>query len=101
VTPLEIHPSVEFDLAEAVDYYAERDDRLGNQFLAQFHKALDTIQAWPHVGSLFGGRRHLTLRQFPYMVIYRVGPHKVYISAVVHARRDPKWIQAVVKGRRS
>jgi len=97
---LSIHPSVEEDLAEVVDYYFQRGFDLPGRFRADVKGALELTLRFPFMGStIFGDYRHVVLQVFPYMVVYRVAGPVVRVLAVVHARRDPARNEQVVRGR--
>ncbi|MCL2850423.1 MAG: type II toxin-antitoxin system RelE/ParE family toxin [Micrococcales bacterium] len=97
---LSIHPFVEGDLVEAVDYYSQFDSGLPGRFREDVKMSTDSILLFPFMGSaVFDDYRHLVLRVFPYMVVYRVAEPVVRVLAVVHTHRDPVLVEQVVRGR--
>ena len=91
---LRFHPQVVSDLTEAIDWYDERSDGLGNAFRAAVHDRLDSIEANP---LLFGladeALRFARLHRFPYLILFRLHAKDVVeIVGVFHAASDPqKW----------
>ena len=78
----------------AVDWYAQRGQRLGVAFMNEVHasigRALSLPTAWPLVGH--GVRRVLTSR-FPYGVLYAVQGETLLVLAVMHTRQQPDYWQ--------
>jgi plasmid stabilization system protein ParE len=67
---------------------------------ADLRAALDLVDVFPFLGAaVFEDYRHVPLRVFPYMVVYRVVGEAVRVLAVVHTRRDPTRIQRLLEGR--
>jgi len=84
-------PLVKFDLAEAHDWYEEREPGLGEGFLEAFDACLDVICENPRSFPVsHGDVRRAFLRRFPYMVLYRVESGKVTVIGCFHGGRDPR-----------
>ncbi|MDR1265849.1 MAG: type II toxin-antitoxin system RelE/ParE family toxin [Propionibacteriaceae bacterium] len=97
---LRFHPAVASDLSEAADYYAQADPDLPRRLRADLRQSLDLVEAFPYLGgTIFEIYRHITLRRFPHLAVYRIKGDVVRVLAVVHTRRDPAWIQNTVRGR--
>jgi plasmid stabilization system protein ParE len=70
---LQFHPAVADDLSEAADYYAREDPDLPRGLRADLRQSLGSVETFPHIGGItFKVYRHVALRLFPYMVVYRV-----------------------------
>ncbi|MDR0783304.1 MAG: type II toxin-antitoxin system RelE/ParE family toxin [Propionibacteriaceae bacterium] len=97
---LRFHPAIEGDLREAADYYGTADLSLPGRLREDFKQSLDLVEAFPYLGSIiFDTYRHVTLRVFPYMVIYLITDKVVRVLALIHTRRDPVWIRSVLHNR--
>jgi plasmid stabilization system protein ParE len=79
------------DFDEAVDWYIhELAFDAASDFANEFDDALALLAAFPELG--ISGRyetRVLTLRKFPYSLIYRVVQGHIRIIAVAHHSRRP------------
>lgn len=90
--PVEYHPAAETDLEEAVDYYASRVPALGAAFHAEVKRTEGLATQYPESGAPIGGDvRRWLLHQFPYALVYAVEPQRVYVLAVAHLRRRPRF----------
>ena len=94
MTPLLVSEFASLELAEAVRWYEERQRGLGARLFDAVARTFDTIERYPEAGSPRRSRpaaRQLTVRGFPYVVVYRVRPKDVYVVAVAHAKRRPEY----------
>lgn len=90
--PTVFHPLAETDFAEGVEFYAKRSRRLAAGFADAVDDALAFVRSRPEAGTpLRGGLRSWLLRRFPYRLIYREEPDRIYILAVAHHRRRPEY----------
>lgn len=97
---LVFHPGVEEDLDAIVAYYRERDPALPGRFRTRLMEQVERIELFPESGAvLFETYRRVLLNRFPYMAVYLVGGDRLDVLAVLHARRDPAWIEATVSDR--
>ncbi|MBU6400829.1 MAG: type II toxin-antitoxin system RelE/ParE family toxin [Verrucomicrobia bacterium] len=87
-----IHPAADAELAEAVRYYADIDPQLGLRFYHEIERVIAAVCDQPDRFSRFSppARRVLT-RKFPYSVVYLDQPDRVWIVAVMHAKRRPGY----------
>jgi plasmid stabilization system protein ParE len=93
----QFHPGARVELNEAVDYYEERREGLGQEFfdevLATIQQILDFPNTWPVHSK--NTRSCLTSR-FSHRIIYQPKRGQVRIIAVAHQRRRPGyWIHRV------
>jgi plasmid stabilization system protein ParE len=94
---VEFAPEVQQDVAEAADWYENRQPGLGTQFIEEIIRVWDALAGNP----LLNCRRHPVKNirwrypdRFPYRVIYEVieAEHTVKVAAVLHAaRHDRQW----------
>ncbi len=95
----EIHPEALAEYEAAALYYAERDPRVGQRFVAAVEDAIDRILDSPTRWRVLDEdvRRCLT-RVFPYGVLYTIEADFVLIVAVMHCSRQPGcWKRRVAK----
>ena len=89
--PLIIRPEAEQDMAEARDWYEERRDGLGAEFLTAVEKVFVRISEFPEsYAAEYRGVRRAGMRRFPYVVYYRIKGESVEVLAVLHGRRHPR-----------
>ncbi len=90
------------DLAEAREWYEEREVGLGSDFLEVFYAALDDLsrnpESHPRVFREF--RRLLLLPRFPFGAYYRVQDSVIFIVRIYHCARDPGELRTSLRGLR-
>lgn len=90
-----IHPEADAEFAEAVRYYTKIDPQLGVRFYKEIERVI--LAACRHPDRYFRfsppARRALA-RKFPYSVVYLDEPDRVWIVAVMHAKRRPDYWRA-------
>ena len=90
--PVEVHPEALQEARAAREWYAERGATLGEAFMEELDRAIESIAEQPHAWPPFerGTRRYL-LGRFPHSVVYRVVRETVQLVAVAHASRTPGY----------
>lgn len=87
------HPEVKNDLQEAIDYYNDKKEGLGNVFYLSAKSHLESLK---HDALLYEVRfedtRFLKIGKFPYVIYYYVveKDNLVYIDAVKCTYRNPE-----------
>ncbi len=86
-----IKPLAEEDAKDAANWYNEKLDGLGNEFLLALEAALNAIHRNPnHYQIVYNElKRALTVR-FPYGIFFTVEEDVIYILAIIHTSRSPK-----------
>ncbi|NJO55998.1 MAG: type II toxin-antitoxin system RelE/ParE family toxin [Rhodospirillales bacterium] len=99
----------ERDIAEAMEWYEKQDYELGQRFLAAVRTLIARIAAaprhFPRMPTSIGGaqpepagrtiRRGL-VRSYPYAVYFVLETSRVVILAVIHQRRAPDAVRALL-----
>ena len=94
------HKAVRRDLAHAVQSYSEIDPALAARFVDEYEASFRRIREFPEAHrTLFGANRRVYLPSFRYFIAFRVTDQEVRVLAVLHGKRDPKWLRAQVDGR--
>jgi hypothetical protein len=78
----------------AADYYESESSGLGEAFLHEIDRCIQTILEYPEAAPIIAGsvRRRL-MRRFPYALLYSIQPAQIRILAVMNLRRRPfYWI---------
>ena len=100
MTSIRVLPQAFEDLSEAVDWYNDRRDGLGEEFEDLFYSSVQSIQRTPFIhGTVYRAfRRHL-LKRFPYSVYYRIHKKEIIVSLIFHLARNPKTLQRILRNR--
>lgn len=90
-----VRPEAEEDLSEARQWYENRREGLGDEFIDQVDVAFDRIRRMPLVPApKYKDVRRVLLKRFPYAVFYHVDDNQITIVAVYHTSRDPRGWQS-------
>ena len=81
------------DVQEAYNWYEARSKGTGEQLLAELEEYVDFVLDRPTGNPKWRSRyRKITLKKFPYQVIYRVEKETIVIYSVFHNKRNPsRW----------
>ena len=96
------HPEAVIDLEEIWDAAAETNLNAADRLLAEILRSLNLVAAFPHQGHF---RPDLTLRQArfvvvqQYLVAYAPDEEPVWVLAIIHGRRSPRVMAAILRGR--
>ncbi len=94
---IQFHPEAQAEYQIAWMWYQTRSEQAAARFEAEFEHVLSLITSSPELFPKYDGEhRFVTLRRFPYSVIYQAQPGMVRVVAVAHSRRSPGYW----KGRR-
>jgi toxin ParE1/3/4 len=86
------HPEAEAEMVAAAEFYEGRSAGLGIDFIAQVERATRALVIYSRVGHRFSRRlRRVLVHRFPYGLLYRVEPERIFLVAVAHARRRPGY----------
>ena len=89
---LVVGPIAEREIETTARWYEAREPGLGEGFIVELLRAPDDIEAQPEAFPVLAGAyRRKLLDRFPYAVIYKVAPRRVYVRAVAHGRRRPEY----------
>ncbi len=92
MTQATILHEAEVELWEAVAYYEDKAAGLGLDFEAEIERSIQTIcetpERWPVRED--GTRRYLT-RRFPFLVVYTHHNEHIWVIALAHCKRRPKY----------
>jgi plasmid stabilization system protein ParE len=87
--PVVLRPEAMRDVEEAWDYLDTEQLGLGRGFLSRLNEALVRIGDMPELYGIIGRNvRAARLKQFTYVVYYRIQTDHVEVLAILHGRRD-------------
>ena len=83
----------ERELDEAINYYEEQSQELGERFLEEIELGIAFLRRYPEAApKVHGSIRRFVLPTFPYYLLYRPLPSAtIRILAVAHQRRQPDY----------
>jgi plasmid stabilization system protein ParE len=80
------------ELNDAVNWYNEQADGLGNEFLDELDRAIRRAVAYPQsCTEIESGLRRCIMARFPYGLIYGLEKDKIIVVAVAHLHRHPRY----------
>lgn len=86
------HPLADAELSDAVAFYESAAPGLGEDFLQEVERLLAVLDVYPEVGGeRVAGVRTLSMRRFPYSLVYEVRSDQSIVLAVAHNRRQPSY----------
>jgi len=88
-------PLAEQDALEAAIWYEERQPGLGDEFLSEADRAVEALSESALLHRIrFADVRRAPIHRFKfYGVYYIVREQEVWILAIFHGRRHPRWLQ--------
>ena len=92
--PFRFHPAAEQDLHESIQRYDGRYRGLGLRFQQAVDRGLAHIREFPQTGNMSAGKtRTLTIRPFPYGIVFKEYNDEFRIFAIRHYhRRKDYWV---------
>ncbi len=89
---LSYHPEAKDEIREAADFYEQRRQGLGEEFLEELESLIGKIRLNPlRCGRVSGVFRCCRTRRFPYGIIYAVEDDEIFVAAVAHTKRKPGY----------
>jgi hypothetical protein len=92
MTTVSFLPDAEEEMIEAARYYESECERLGNDFLVEVHRAIESIQSYPASAPVIRSNiRRRLLNRFPFGLLSTIENNHVLILAVMPLRRRPGY----------
>jgi plasmid stabilization system protein ParE len=101
MTGYALHPEARFDLDEIWEYIASDNVTAADRVIADIHQALDGLAPFPHQGHR---RPDITSRPLrfaivrDYLIAYAPDEKPLWVIAVMHGRRSPRVMAAILRG---
>jgi plasmid stabilization system protein ParE len=102
VTGYDFHPEAALDLDEIWEYIADDNLDAADRVIADILASIDVLLAFPYQGHT---RPDLTSRPLrftvahQYLIAYAPEEKPLWIVAVMHGRRSPRVLAAILRGR--
>lgn len=85
-----VRPEAEREVQEAFNWYEERSEGLGLEFLRAADACLSGVQRNPSSYSIVHDQvRRALVRKFPYALFYLVKEDTIVVIACFHVKRSP------------
>ncbi len=86
-----LRPAAELEMQDAYNWYEERQEGLGSEFMRCAENCIELIRRHPEIFPV----AHRTIRQgvirrFPYSIFYIPEDRAIIVLSVFHASRQPK-----------
>jgi plasmid stabilization system protein ParE len=92
VKPHTFYPDAGEEYARAVEYYADIAPELGSRFHDEIERLIREVRRRPERFFRFSPPAQRALAyKFPYSLVYLDEPDRVWIVAVMHAKRRPGY----------
>ena len=89
---IELHAEADEEMRAAASFYELQQAGLGEKFLDRLDEAFQSILANPTAYQTLTDRyRRRLVARFPYSVVYRAEPHRIFVLAVAHWKREPDY----------
>jgi plasmid stabilization system protein ParE len=85
-----IEENAKIEIANAFDWYELQKEGLGEIFLLEIQRAINSIQKAPKGYQEIINHRQFPLKDFPYLILYEIYKETMYIDAVFHTSRAPE-----------
>ena len=80
------------ELLDARDYYDDMIFGLGKKFVVEIERCLSIIKSNPLAYPIIRENvRKAVVIKFPFSILYRVDENAIYILAVMHQKRKPRY----------
>jgi toxin ParE1/3/4 len=81
------------ELNEAIEWYNDRQQRLGLELQNEVEEAVDRIRLDPGVGACYRNTayRFYRVNRFPYILYYLELADVIWVAAIAHERRRPGY----------
>jgi len=88
-----LHDEAQKEMEEAASWYEEKRIGLGDDFLDMVDKTFVEIARTPGAFGFFSNTefRKRSTKRFPYLIIYREREDDIWVVAVAHTKRKPRY----------
>ena len=83
-------PEAELEINESFNYYEDQLEGLGERFLNELDKVINSILKTPNGFQKFYNYRQIPFDIFPFVLIYEIDNKSLIIYAVFKTPQDPK-----------
>ena len=89
------HPEAHEELIQSALFYEAKSEGLGSDFLTAVEETTRRIEQAPKAGHIDRANiRKRLVSGFPFTILYELHPDRIFIAAVMHQHRRPRYWQA-------
>lgn len=78
------------DIGDSYEFYESRKENLGEEFLNELESTLKFIREKPSsFPKILNDQRKVSLKRFPFIIVFEIEKKDIVIYAVYHGSRDP------------
>jgi plasmid stabilization system protein ParE len=90
-----VRREAQIEVQQAFDYYEEKSEGLGFEFMRSLDAALQSVKRNPaSYQKIYQETRRVLLRKFPYALFYLAEETRIIVIAVLHQNRSEiDWIR--------
>jgi len=95
---VELQADARTELRSATLWYEERQEGLGDEFVADVASAIDRVReapdsysTWPGLANRPFPIRRFILQRFPYVIAFEPHGDHILVLAIAHAKRRPLY----------
>lgn len=82
----------EDEITEATLFYEDASVGLGGDFLSDVQRSINQLCRYPKAGTpITADLRRMSLRRFPFNIIYSEQPSSILIISIAHHRKKPDY----------
>ena len=89
---IEFHPSAIREIRDAIQWYRDRDEQVGEEFRSLITAAEELVQRSPESwASYFHETRGFRFQKFPFVMAYVIRDDTIFIVALAHTKMKPGY----------
>lgn len=104
MTGYSFHPDAFADLDEIWEFIAQDNIDAADHFVSEIHGVLRTLAASPHIGhrrpDLTSQPLRFHVASNEYLIAYAPDETPIWVVGVLHGRRNPRLLAAILRERR-
>lgn len=87
------HLEAEVEFIQATEYYRNISPELSRKFIDAFYEVIADINLFPEMAVQIHpiGVRRISMKKFPYNLLYILDPDAIFIIALAHHNRHPDY----------
>jgi len=104
MTGFVLHPEAYIDIDEILEFVADDDIDAADRLRDEMYAVFSGLVSFPHRGHRRPDLTSRTLRfhrVYEYLIAYAPDENPLLVVAVIHGRRSPRVMAAILRGRES
>lgn len=89
---IDIRWEAQEEISSAITYYNSESTEATKKLSKEIREIYQLLTSFPNSGTVkFSDYRGVSLKKFPYQIIYQVKPSHIEVLAFVHHKRKPRY----------